>query len=370
MRPVQKRPMVQAAPQAPGVPGNGRLDPVQAGDMSLGPVRTAQARNAGGTPAPQAAPQALPAAPPPALPQVTKGAKGSQGTGRSGNGKLPVGSGNGKLPGAYAGAGGGSGSVGNPSGPSTGGPTPPPPGGPPAPYDVNAGRVNLLEQILSAPESMTPEVQANILQQVRDSRDLALQDEQRQIRESHGARGLGGSGVQDRLLFDAQMRRSSDLGNAERTIKSDAARTNFNDRMNAVQAALTQQLGMGGLGLQHAQLENQTFNQDRQFQLQLAQQVFDTMLGGQQQQSNLLGQFNALISGGMNWQDAIRNVIMQQANARYADPNVGSVQQTGYAPNPYLDYLSSQNASSGGGGGTDWFSAAMQGGSALAGLFV
>ncbi|MCC6798321.1 MAG: hypothetical protein IT366_24625 [Candidatus Hydrogenedentes bacterium] len=287
------------------------------------------------------------------------------------NAKLPVGAGSGGVSGGVSsgGAGGGvSGGTNSQGGGVSGGVS----GGPaaPAPYDVNAGRMNLLENILSNPESMTPEVINSMIGEVRDTRDARAQDMERRLKEQFAGRGLGESGVLDQLLMNENLAASQDIANAERGIRTDAARTNFNDRINAVNTALGQVLGVGDLRLKFEQLNNQQFNADRGFQMQLADALTQTGLIGQQQQSSLLGQMNALISSGMAWQDALKQAIMQAASQRYADPNVGAVQQTGYAPNPYLDMIAAQQNSGGGGSDTDWFNAALQGGSALAGLFV
>ncbi|MCC6156123.1 MAG: hypothetical protein IT367_20325 [Candidatus Hydrogenedentes bacterium] len=275
------------------------------------------------------------------------------------NAKLPVGAGSG---------GGVSGGTNSQGGGVSGGVS----GGTaqPAGPDLNAGRVDLLAQILNNPESMTPEVINSMISQVRDTRDLRAQDMERRLKEQFAGRGMGESGVLDQLLMNENLAASSDIANAERGIRTDAARTNFNDRINAVNTALGQALGMGELGLKYQSMNNQQFNADRNFQMQLADQLTQTGLIGQQQQSSLLGQMNALISSGMAWQDALKQAILQAANQRYADPNVGAVSQVGYAPNPYLDMIAAQNANSGGGGDTDWFNTAMQGGAALAGLFV
>lgn len=287
------------------------------------------------------------------------------------NAKLPVGAGSGGVSGGVSsgGAGGGvSGGTNSQGGGVSGGVS----GGPtgPAPYDVNAGRMNLLENILSNPESMTPEVINSMIGEVRDTRDARAQDMERRLKEQFAGRGIGESGVLDQLLMNENLAASQDIANAERGIRTDAARTNFNDRINAVNTALGQVLGVGDLRLKFEQLNNQQFNADRGFQMQLADALTQTGLIGQQQQSSLLGQMNALISSGMAWQDALKQAIMQAASQRYADPNVGAVQQTGYAPNPYLDLIAAQQNSGGGGSDTDWFNTAMQGGAALAGLFV
>lgn len=275
---------------------------------------------------------------------------------------------NAKLPGAGNG-GGASGGASSQGGGVSGGASGQTPPAAPA-VDLNGQRVDLMSQILSNPESMTPEVINSMVAQMRDSRDLRAQDMQRRLKEEYAGRGMGESGVLDRLLFDESLAANADIVNAERGIRTDAARTNFNDRINSVNTALQQALGMGGLALQFQNMTNQQFNQDRNFQLQLADAMTQTGLIGQQQQSSLLAQMNALISGGMSWQEALKQSIQQAAYMRYADPNVGAVAQVGEASNPYLQYMASQQTGGGGSSDTDWFNAALQGGASIAGLFV
>jgi len=354
--------MVKTQPPAPVRQAPIRQFPVSAvgGNMSTP-----------GTPAPvrmtSAAPVPVPMGPTArAMQGVSGGASGAVGADPAARtvpdprSRLPITGG-----GASGGAGGGA-SGGMSSPPVTTPPVTTPPG---PTTDLNGQRVGLVQGLLSAPESMSQAWQDTANKQAADARDLMLQDQQRQIAERAAASGLGDSGIASDQAFRAGLARDADLSTARTKIAQDAATTNFADRQNVARLALEQQLGVGDMALRARELSNQEFSQDRQYQTQLANLMMDLGVRGQEQQSNMIAQMGALMQNGLSFNDALAQLIYTQSNQRYADPGVSAVQQTGYAPNPYLDYMSSRNNSGGGGGGTDWFSAAMQGGAALAGLF-
>lgn len=281
-----------------------------------------------------------------------KGGKKGQGAGVSSTQLVP--DPNGKLPTAQTSNGQGGGVSGGVSGTTSGesqgtsgqdtqGPAP-----------IDAGRVDVVQGLLNNPESMSKEWQRIANQQVADTYDTNNADLRRQLQERMGANGLGDSGILQDQLFRGDLARQSTLAGEGRNISQQAALTNFGDRQQVANLALQHQLGIGGLGLQNAEFQNSMYNQDRQYNLQYAQAMAG--LGGQaqQQQSGLLGQLSGLIGSGLGYNDQLLNLIYGQGMQRYADPNVSAVPQTGYAPNPYLDFLSSQNQQQGSGGSDMW----------------
>lgn len=234
---------------------------------------------------------------------------------------------------------------------------------PPAPIDQ--GRVDLVQNLLANPESMSQAWQDLANKQFADQYDAQNQDMMRQARERLGASGLGDSGIAQDQAFRAGLARQSNLLGAKRDIAQQAALTNFNDRQQVANLALQHQLGIGQLGLQNAAFQNDVFNGDRNYQTQLANMMMNFGMQGQGQQSNLLGQLGGLVGSGLGYNDQILNLIYGQGMQRYASPDVSAVQQYSYAPNPYLEYLSAQNQ--GGGGGMnagDWAQLGTQLGSA------
>lgn len=219
---------------------------------------------------------------------------------------------------------------------------------PPAPIDQ--GRVDLVQNLLANPESMSQAWQDVANKQFADQYDAQNQDMMRQARERLGASGLGDSGIAQDQAFRAGLARQSNLLGAKRDIAQQAALTNFNDRQQVANLALQHQLGIGNLGLQNAAFQNDVFNSDRNYQTQLANMMMNFGMQGQGQQSNLLGQLGGLVGSGLGYNDQLLNLIYGQGMQRYASPDVSAVQQYSYAPNPYLDYLSAQNQ---GGGGSD-----------------
>lgn len=232
------------------------------------------------------------------------------------------------------------------------------------PAPIDAGRVNVVQGLLNNPESMSQEWQRIANQQIADTYDAGNADLRRQLQERMAANGLGDSGILQDQLFRGDLARQATLAGEGRNIAQQAALTNFNDRQQVANLALAHQLGIGNLGLQNAQFQNQMYNQDRQYNLQYANALAG--LGGQaqQQQSGLLGQLGGLIGSGLGYNDQLLNLIYGQGMQRYADPNVSAVPMTGYAPNPYLDFLASQNQNQGGDSSGMW--GAM--GAALGGL--
>ena len=217
------------------------------------------------------------------------------------------------------------------------------------PAPIDAGRVDLVQNLLNNPESMSQDWQRVANQQFADAYDTRNQDQMRQMQERMASSGLGDSGIMQDQMFRGDLARQSNLLGAQRDISQQAALTNFGDRQQVANLALAHQLGIGNMGLQNAQFQNQMYNQDRQYNLQYAQALAG--LGGQaqQQQSGLLGQLGGLIGSGLGYNDQLLNLIYGQGMQRYADPNVSAVPQTGYAPNPYLDFLASQNQQDSGG---------------------
>lgn len=294
-----------------------------------------------------------------------KGGKKGQASGVSSapldpNAKLPVPQGGEQGGGVSGGVSGTQGTSQGQQGQDTQGPAP-----------IDAGRVDLVQNLLNNPESMSQEWQRIANQQVADTYDSNNADLRRQLQERMGAAGLGDSGILQDQLFRGDLARQATLAGEGRNIAQQAALTNFNDRQQVANLALQHQLGIGGLGLQNAEFQNSMYNQDRQYQMQLAQMMAN--LGGQaqQQQSSLLGQLGGLIGSGLGYNDQLLNLIYGQGMQRYADPNVSAVPQTGYAPNPYLDFLASQNQGGGGGDGSSWsdWGAAGQAVGSIASLF-
>ena len=223
------------------------------------------------------------------------------------------------------------------------------------PYDLNAGRVGVLSNMLQNPESLGVDAQAGILQGYKDERDKAYLDEQRQIREMFGGAGTGNSGVQDKLMMDATLGRSADISGAKRDIGVEAARTNFNDRINAANTGLGHQLGMGQAALDYDKYQQDLVDKDRAYSMQLANQLFGTGVNAQQQQQNLLGGLGSLTAAGTSHQQGALARIWQQLMSRYANPDVSTAQQYSYAANPYLQTGGGGSS----GGGTDWFNTAL-----------
>lgn len=236
-----------------------------------------------------------------------------------------------------------------------------------APQTLNDQRAGLMSNIMQNPMSMTPQVQQQMFQGIADTRDRAMADQQRQIREAMAARGLGNSGIQDKLMFDAQLARQGDLSAAQRDIGVAAAQTNFADQLNAANTAIQHQLGLGNAALQYDQYQNQLFNQDRDFYSQLAGQQYATSVQAQQQQQNMLNMFNMLVNSGMNYDAQQVGQILSLFGQQYTDPDTMQM-----SPMRYMQWPSMQQ---GGGGGTGsssdsmWDAIGQIGGSGL-GLLI
>jgi len=242
--------------------------------------------------------------------------------------------------------------------------------------DINAGRMQNMGALLAPqnsgylggananmnylmanPESMGAGVQAQMFNAAADARDRMLTDQQRQIKEGLAAQGMGSSGLQANLMGQAQNARNSDLTDAIRNIYTQAATQNFQDRLNvaglgqnqqglqlnAANSAYQQQAGLGGLALQQQALANDIFQQDRNYNSQLASML--ASLGQQGMSSNigLMGEIGNLINSGLGYQNSALSQILQQAYQNYAGPDYAPF---GYAPNDFADVLMQQNSGS------------------------
>lgn len=298
--------------------------------------------------------------------------------------------------------------------------TPAPQAQAPAPQSpITQAATNNLSYLLKNPESMSSGVQAQMYNQAADSRDRMLQDQQRQINEAMGARGMGNSGLRYSLQNQAMNARNTDLTDALRNISTQAAQTNFGNRLDVANAALGQQqfglqreLGLGGLGLQGRQLDiqrelglgglglegrgldiqrelglgglgvqrelglgniglgqqqlasqhqlgtaaaalqqqdlaNRVFQQDRQYNSQLASQIAQLGQLGMSGNIGLMEALGNLINSGMGFNNQQLAQILQQGYQAYAGPDYAAF---AYAPNPYVQ---AQQQNSGGGSNSE-----------------
>lgn len=230
---------------------------------------------------------------------------------------------------------------------------------------IDQGRVNVLQGLLANPESLGADTQRMMFQRMADQAEVARMAGNREATERLAGRGFGNTGMLDYNRMMNNLAAQGQLTNAMRDIGILSATQNFGDRMNVANLALNQQLGMGQQAMQYQALQNELFNQDRAYDTALAGALFDLGRGGQQQQANLLGQLGALTGSGLSQQDALSRMIYGQTQGRYADPNISAVQQFGYAPNPYLQYLAAQDANNGGDSGDIWGTLGQVGGAAL-----
>lgn len=215
---------------------------------------------------------------------------------------------------------------------------------------INDGRTQLLQQLLANPTSFTPQVQQQIMQGLTGQADLNLQGQMRSINEDAAARGLSQSGIPIQSGMQAYDARNSNLMDAQRQLGSQAALQNFQDMGNTANLALNQQTQMGQNAMNYQQMQNNQFNEDRSYGINLANQQYQLGSAGRNDQLGYLTNLLNLSQGGqtndqnqINWltnliQNQYRNVDansqLQQFNTNYYQP-----QQSGGNNNSWLQGL-------------------------------
>lgn len=224
----------------------------------------------------------------------------------------------------------------------------------PAMPTMQEGRMNALSTLMTNPESLSAQTQAEMLQKIRDSRDASLVDQQRQIREGFGGRGVGDSGMSDSMLFQSQLARDADLAGAQRDLGIAAATTNFKDRQDVASLLFGQQTGQ------------------QQAMQSLADQIFNTGVNSQTQQGNLLSQLGSLVGAGTSYNQNQLQTIWNQLLTRYQNPDVSN---SSMVPSTSNDWLAAMSGGNGGGnsGGSNWLDSLTSGvgaASSIAALFA
>lgn len=139
---------------------------------------------------------------------------------------------------------------------------------PPGPGQPPAGYPNFLNQSLQGLSDLAASggpidanVQNILRQQARDSTATDMQGALRAMREQYGARGLGGSGLQQRQDLMTRLGAANAYTQANNQIGLDAANQNWNARLGANNALNAGSLAAGRFG-------NDVYQQNRNFDLQ------------------------------------------------------------------------------------------------------
>ncbi len=209
---------------------------------------------------------------------------------------------------------------GQPTPPMNSGSIPPPE----QPYDINQGRVDLLAQILQNPDAISPEIQRLMYQGIADKAALGEQDAIRQLQETMGARGLGDSGIQSDQIRRVLMGTERNLGEAQRDIGIAAAETNWQSRMDAMNAALGHQLGMGQATLDWQQFANQLGQQDWQRQYDTGEAIANWGGRQQQMQMQVLGLAGQLTESGIGYSQEMERWLFDTIAMSYLPPGADS----------------------------------------------
>ncbi len=182
---------------------------------------------------------------------------------------------------------------------------------------------------------------------------LGLQGRQLDIQRELG---LGGLGLEGRGL-DIQR----ELGLGGLGVQRELGLGNIG--LGQQQLASQHQLGTAAAALQQQDLANQVFQQDRQYNSQLASQIAQLGQLGMSGNIGLMEALGNLINSGMGFNNQQLAQILQQGYQAYAGPDYAAF---AYAPNPYVQAQQQQN--SGGGSGSKealWGSLAQSAGQFL-----
>ena len=212
----------------------------------------------------------------------------------------------------------------------------------------------LLQQVMANPQSMSPEIVAQLKEQQKEQALSMQQQTMEQLQQAFAGRGMGQSGN-----LDMQRRRIADdtvgqiLG-GQRQIDIAAGQTNLQDRLNALQAAEQTMTGQSNRGLAgyQAQLAGQQAQagegykqygsqaDSTRFALERALQGEGLKQAGAQSALNF-GQAQAGITN-MGNQTAMQQAAQQEANRQAAAQSSYQTQQANVSNQQNADQLGLQ----------------------------
>jgi len=99
------------------------------------------------------------------------------------------------------------------------------------------------------------------------------------------------------------------------------------------QIDLSRQLGLGEQAMNYSNMQNDWFNQDREYNMRLANQLFGIGSAGQSQQMDLMNSLLGLAGQGTQYENNLSNQIWNQLQSMYAGPQVTQLSQWGFQNN-------------------------------------
>lgn len=214
---------------------------------------------------------------------------------------------------------------------------------------------SLIQQVINNPVAMGQDIQDQMFNQQRSFQDAQTANLQRRMSEGAAAQGQGGGGVLQRGLLDADLGRLQNLGNIRTDIGTEAARTNWQNRLGSANLQLGAEQALANQTMQENMLRQNAYNTDFSNMAGLTGMANQNARQGYGDQLSLWQNMNQTGQQGVG----LENTLLDRARAALSFWfNPGSVSQAnisgggggggGMPPVPYGGW------GSGGGGSASW----------------